>query len=128
MKDAMRLLMIEDNPGDVVLVREALRECSLHADVTNAQDGEAALDCLNKGFEPDLIILDLSIPKLDGYRVLERIKPCSAPVVVFTSGTENTARALALGAREVVEKPSDFAAFVKAVSHIVETWVPRPTP
>jgi len=122
MKESIHLLIVEDNPGDVLLVREALRHCSMPVDVIIASDGEQALRLLNQGLELDLIILDLNIPKIDGYMVLERMGHRSPPVVVFTSGTEGAVRALALGAREVVQKPIDFTTFIEAVCHIVETW------
>jgi len=120
--ETVHLLLVEDNPGDVFLVREALRHCLVPVDVTIAEDGARALGLLSQDFKPDLIILDLNIPKIDGYTVLERIKHRQAPVVVFTSGTGDARRALALGASEVVEKPTDFAAFIEAVCNIVDTW------
>lgn len=119
MRNQIHLLLVEDNPGDVFLVREALRHCSTSVDVTIAGDGQLALTLLSEGFKPDLIILDLNIPKLDGFAVLERIGRGTAPIAVFTCSADGTDRALALGAREVVQKPSEFPAFVEAVCKIV---------
>jgi CheY-like chemotaxis protein len=99
--ETIHLLLIEDNPGDVLLIRESLRQCSLPVDVTIAEDGTLALAMLNGAFKPDLIILDLRIPRLDGFAVLARMPPTDTPIVVFTWGVEDSERALALGAREV---------------------------
>ena len=118
----IHLFLIEDSPGDVLLIREALRHGPVPVDVTIAEDGAQALALLNDGLQPDLIILDLSIPRLDGYAVLERIMPSPAPVVVFTWAVEGAERAIALGAREVIKKPSELTAYVKAVCKIVEKF------
>jgi CheY-like chemotaxis protein len=120
----IHLLLVEDNPGDVLLIRESLRHCTVPVDVTIAQDGTLALALLNSGFSPDLIILDLTIPRLDGYAVLERMPPSTVPVLVFTWAVEGTERALRLGAREVVQKPSDFPVFVRSICEMVEKWAP----
>jgi len=126
MPEPIHLLLIEDNPGDVLLVRESLRQCSLPVDVTIAEDGTQARDVLNSGFEPDLIIVDLNIPRMDGYAFMEQLGPSETPIVVFTLAIEGAERALALGAREIVQKPSEYTAFVEAVCKIVDTWaVPR---
>jgi CheY-like chemotaxis protein len=118
----VHLLLVEDSPGDVLLIREAVRHGPVAADVTIAEDGPRALALLNEGFKPDLIILDLTIPRLDGYAVLERIMPCPTPVVVFTWAVEGAERAVALGACDVIEKPSELTAFFKAVCRIMDKW------
>jgi two-component system response regulator len=120
----INLLLIEDNPGDVLLIRESLRCCDVPVHVTISQDGQAAIELLQE-FNPDLILLDLRMPRLDGFQVLEAIGRVSIPIVVFTWGTEGTDKALALGAKEVVKKPSDFAPFQKTVCDIVTRWAAR---
>src|SRR5438552_12810639 len=122
MQESIHLLLVEDNPGDVLLIRESLRQCSVSVDVTIAEDGSQALALLNEGFEADLIILDLNVPRMDGYALMERLGVIDTPIIVFTWSVEGAERALALGAREVVRKPSDFAEFIRAVCGIVETW------
>ena len=122
MQESIHLLLVEDNPGDVLLIREALRQCSLSVDVTIAEDGARALQLLRAGFKADLIILDLNIPRMDGYAVMERLGQISTPIIAFTSSIEGTERAFALGAREIVQKPSDFSAFIETVCRIVDTW------
>src|SRR5260370_42711150 len=122
MPETIHLLLVEDNPGDVLLIRESLRQCSVSVDVTIAEDGTRALELLRAGFKADLIILDLNMPRMDGYAVMERLGRISTPIIAFTWSIEGTERALALGAREVMQKPSDFSAFIQAVCRIVDTW------
>jgi CheY-like chemotaxis protein len=127
MRQPIHLLLVEDNPGDALLVRGSLRQCpgGVVVDVTIAEDGAIALALLNGGFKPDLTILDLNIPRIDGYTVLERLELKTMPVVVFTSASTGTDRALMLGAREVVQKPTDFPAFVETVCGIIDRWSPK---
>src|SRR5438552_9283281 len=69
----IRLLIIEDNVADVLLMREALRElCSLPVEITSVPDGEQALAVLKEGTEFDVVILDLALPKMDGHTFLAR--------------------------------------------------------
>ena len=126
MQESIHLLLVEDNPGDVLLIREALRQCSLPVDVTIAEDGARALQLLRAGFKADLIILDLNMPRIDGYAVMEWLGRISTPIIVFTWSIEAAERALTLGATEVVRKPSDFSAFVEAVCGIVDRWGKSP--
>ena len=123
------ILLIEDNPGDTRLVEEALKACSVPVKLTVAADGEIALSLLRKEeAKPDLVILDLNIPKVSGISVLEQYPPKETPpIVVFSStwGQTEIRRALALGAREVVHKPIDMQAFIDAVCGIVSKWAPQ---
>jgi len=128
----LHLLLIEDNPADVMMIREALRGSPIPADVTIAYDGEQAMRLLEEvGSKSDFIILDLSIPKGDGHSILELCKSSNTPpiVVVFTSSSngEDRRRALESGASDYVIKPAGFNAFMHAVQDIVERWAtPRP--
>ena len=100
--------MIEDNPGDVVLIRHILAAESPSADIRVAMDGEQGLRVLaDREFLPDLIILDLNIPRIPGITLLEQYKP-TAPVVVFSSSSNPTEirRARELGVREFVQNQS----------------------
>ena len=123
---AVAILLIEDDPGDTRLVEEALKTCPVPVQVTVATDGEKALSLLMKEeVKPDLVILDLSIPKVPGLSVLEQYQPKEKPpIVVFSStwGQTDIRRALALGAREVVHKPMDVQAFIDAVCGMVRKW------
>jgi DNA-binding response OmpR family regulator len=121
------VLLIEDNPADVRMIEEALKVCSVPVQLSVAADGETGLALLTKeGAKPDVVILDLNIPKVSGIAVLERYQAKEAPpVVVFSStwGETEIRRALALGAREVVHKPMDMQAFIDAVNGIIRRWV-----
>ena len=122
----LHLLLIEDNPADVMMFREALRGSPIPADVMIAYDGEQALKLLEEvGSKSDFIVLDLSIPKGDGHSILEHQQSCSGPpIVVFTSSlnVEDQQRALANGASDYVIKPASFRDFMDAVQSIVERW------
>jgi CheY-like chemotaxis protein len=121
----IELLLIEDNPADAGLVRESLRSSPLPVNVTIAEDGERALELLkNVEFKPNLVLLDLNIPKIDGLTVLERYASKAANVVIFCSSSmqRDVDKALALGAREYVQKPGDLHAYIAAVCGIVEKW------
>jgi two-component system, chemotaxis family, response regulator Rcp1 len=123
---SVRLLLVEDNVADVLLMREALRElCSIPVEVLNVPDGGDALSLLERGNAHfDLVILDVSLPKMDGFSVLEQYQSSYPPVVVFSSSwdLDDSERALALGAKEFVSKPSTYDAYVEAVCGFVETW------
>jgi two-component system, chemotaxis family, response regulator Rcp1 len=123
---AVAILLIEDDPGDTRLVEEALKTLPVPVQLTVATDGEKALSLLTKEeVKPDLVILDLSIPKVSGISVLEQYQPKGKPpLVVFSStwGQIDIRRALELGAREVVHKPMDVQAFIDAVCGMVRKW------
>src|SRR5712675_1470735 len=108
-ENAPEVLLVEDNAGDALLVGQALADCPTPVHLHIARDGEQALQFLEQpDFKPDLIILDLNIPKMSGYAVLA-LYPLKkkTPVVVF-SASENDAdvsRSLSLGAREFIHKP-----------------------
>ena len=95
-----------------------------------ARDGEQALSILaERDYKPDLIILDLNIPKIPGHVVLERYPTKTTPVVVFSAywSDVDLDRAFALGVREYVQKPSDLDAFKTAVCCLVQKWALHPT-
>ena len=122
------VFLIEDNPADVLLTRQALSKYPIPLKIRVAKDGEQALVTLGAPeFKPNLIILDLNMPKVDGHTVLERYHSNDVPVVIFSSGWNEAEvqRALALGAREYVKKPLGFRPFVDAVSGIVDRWLGR---
>jgi two-component system response regulator len=119
----LQVLLVEDNTADVLLFYGALQEIPQKVDVQVAHDAEEALVLLSdNSFETDLVVLDLNLPKFSGYQVLERYTRKSVPVVVFTSSrSEVDARcALALGARDVVQKPSELRPYRDAVRTIIE--------
>jgi CheY-like chemotaxis protein len=121
---ALQLLLVEDSPADVLLIRESLMSCSVPVHVTVAYDGAKALSFLNGGFRPDLVILDLNIPKISGLELLEQYHEREIPIVVFSSSQnpQHKKAALERGAREYVHKPIDLEAFKVAVCDMVEKW------
>ncbi len=119
-----RILLIEDGAGDILLIKQVLSQATLPIRLRVAMDGEQALQVLaDPEFKPDLIILDLNIPKVPGLEVLARCKP-QAPVVVFSSSTNPTEiqRAKVLGVREFVKKPIDFDEFENVVKRMIRDW------
>lgn len=129
------ILIVEDNPGDVELAREALKKGKFRNNLHVAIDGEEAMRFLrNDGpYEhsprPDLILLDLNLPKKDGREVLAEIKADqslkSIPVVVLTTSKEeeDVLKAYNLHANCYVTKPMDLNQFFKVVQSIKEYWM-----
>src|ERR1700680_5148700 len=107
------VLLVEDNAGDILLIRQVLSKSSFSIRLHVEMDGERALQMLAEPqFKPNLIILDLNIPKIPGLAVLEKCMP-AAPVVVFSSSAKpaEIKQAIELGVREFVRKPSDLEEF-----------------
>ncbi len=131
----IRVLLVEDNPADADLTRETLEGSKLHVDLSVAKDGVQALAFLNRRGEfaqvprPDLILLDLNLPKKDGRQVLSEIKANAdlrgIPVVVLTSSDaeKDIAQSYALGANCYVTKPVDLRAFQTIVQAVEGFWV-----
>jgi chemotaxis family two-component system response regulator Rcp1 len=131
----VKILLAEDNSGDVYLVRRALQKHQIDHDLTVVEDGEAAmryLDATGSSGDanecPDLILLDLNLPRRSGSQILERLKSnpaCrSAPVIVLTSSDSphDRANAIRLGAVRYFCKPTDLAGFMslgKVVSDVI---------
>jgi CheY-like chemotaxis protein len=120
------VFLVEDNPADVALIRVVLSGLPSPPHVLVANDGEQALKMLSSpDFHPQLIILDLNMPCVDGQTVLQQYHQPDVPIVVFSS-TENKTevqRALALGAREYVQKPLGFKPYADAVRGIMDRWI-----
>src|SRR5579859_8021089 len=111
----MEILLVEDNAGDTVLIRQILAESPEPVNLHIARDGEQALTMIGGGyFEPELIILDLNIPRITGIALMERWQTVEVPVVVFSSSLDlaERERALELGAREFVGKPTKLDAYI----------------
>ena len=121
----MEILLVEDNAGDAVLIRQILAEASVPVNLHIARDGEQALTILSDAdFQPELIILDLNIPRITGPALLEQWRSQKTPVVVFSSSLSEAerTRVMELGAREFIQKPTDIDGFIAAVCGIIERW------
>ena len=129
------LLLVEDNPGDVELTREALRECALPLRTWVAHDGVEALAFLRRtgahadAPRPALVLLDLNLPRLDGRGVLAEMKGDAAlrdiPVVVLTSSqaAADVRRVYGLHANCCVAKPVELDRYLDAVGAIARFWL-----
>jgi two-component system, chemotaxis family, response regulator Rcp1 len=132
--DPIHILLVEDNPGDIRLVQEALKDAKLLNPLHVVADGERALMFVRREGEysdaprPDLILLDLRLPGLSGLEVLERLKSdpkfCRIPVVVLTTSDadRDVTQAYNLSANCFVTKPVDFEQFTKVVQQIEMFW------
>jgi chemotaxis family two-component system response regulator Rcp1 len=130
-----KILLVEDNPGDVRLTREALREGKILNELSVVEDGVEALAFLRRqgryaeAVRPDLILLDLNLPKKDGREVLEEIKGDGAlkkiPVVVLTTSAaeRDILKAYDLHANCYITKPVDLEQFIKVVQLIEDFWL-----
>ena len=133
--DVIDVLLIEDDPGDELITREAFEHNKIANTLHVAHDGQEGLDYLFKRGEfvdairPDLILLDLNLPKYNGVQVLEAIKSdaelCHIPVVVLTtsSAEEDILRSYKLHANAFVTKPVDLDQFMSAVRQIDQFFV-----
>ena len=131
----IEILLVEDNPGDVDLTLDAFEDCKMLNNIHVTNDGEQAIDFLYKQGEyqnavtPDLIILDLNLPKLDGREVLKKIKTDdnlkAIPVVVLTtsSAEEDILGVYKNYANSYITKPLDLDQFVKVVKAIENFWM-----
>jgi CheY-like chemotaxis protein len=124
------VLLVEDDPGDVVLIQEAFEHNKVRNRLHVVGDGVEAMEFLRNGGErPDLVLLDLNLPRKDGRQVLEEIKTDPAlrsiPVVVLTTSKaeEDILRSYDLHANAYVTKPVDFARFIEVVRQIDEFFV-----
>jgi two-component system response regulator len=132
------ILLVEDNPDDVALTERALKKARIANKLVIARDGPEALDFLfgtgahagrDTSITPEVVLLDLKLPKLDGLEVLRRLRADQRtkllPVVILTSSKEDRdlTRSYELGANSYIRKPVDFKQFVKAVQDLGLYWL-----
>jgi len=133
---ATEILLVEDNAGDMRLTREALKDAKVWNHLTVASDGVEALDLLRHHHDrsdaawlPDLILLDLNLPKKDGREVLAEIKEDrllrTIPVVILTTSKaeEDIVRSYQLHANCYITKPVDLEQFIDVVQSIEDFWL-----
>lgn len=125
----IRILLIEDNAPDVRLTTEALRHGKARVDLTVARDGVEALEMLRHDPLPDLILLDLNLPRKDGREVLRAVKSDPAlvhvPIIILTtsSAERDVVESYRLGANAYVVKPVDLDRFFAVVDAIHQFWM-----
>jgi len=132
------ILLVEDNPDDVALTLRAFEKSNIANDIVVVPDGEQALDYLfrmgthterDPERMPEVVLLDLKLPKVDGLEVLRRMRSDERtrrlPVVVLTSSNEESdiVRSYDLGANSFVRKPVDFARFIEAAQQLGLYWL-----
>jgi len=132
------ILLVEDNPNDVLLTERALKKTHIESELVVARDGVEALDylfcrqkfdCTNTACNPQLVLLDLKLPRIDGFEVLKRVRQDAKtrllPVVVLTSSTEekDILNSYAFGANSYVCKPVDYNRFVDLIQHLEQFWL-----
>jgi len=130
----VEILLAEDNPGDVMLTKKALEQGKLANNLHVATDGVETLAFLRQEGEyadkprPDLVLLDLNMPRKDGQDVLKSLREdedlCRIPVVVLTSSESEAdiARSYELSANAYLTKPVDFDGFIEIVNRMEEFW------
>jgi chemotaxis family two-component system response regulator Rcp1 len=135
MERPIEILLVEDNPGDVRLTREVFKDAKIRNTIHSVVDGVEAIDYLrNKGkyanaIRPDLILLDLNLPRMDGREVLAEIKSDEdlkrIPVVVLTisKADEDILKSYNLHANCFITKPVDLDQFIKVVSSVEGFWL-----
>jgi two-component system response regulator len=136
--DDKMILLVEDNPDDELLTLRALRKHRIGNKVVVARDGAEALDFLfgtgaytgrDTGSQPQLILLDLKLPKLDGLEVLRRLRADSrtqlVPVVILTTSKEESdlVAGYRAGVNSYIRKPVDFDSFSEAVRQLGMYWL-----
>jgi CheY-like chemotaxis protein len=133
----VRILLAEDNDGDIFLVRRALDKHIGPYQLLLAKDGEEALrvlecaDADESAVSPDFVILDLNLPRHSGIEILKRLrnfpKYAAAPVIIFTSSDspQDKVEAFRLGANRYFQKPTDLAGFMK-LGEMVKEILPKP--
>jgi CheY-like chemotaxis protein len=133
--DDIQILLVEDNPGDIRLTKEALRGARVTNELHVVGDGEEAIEFLyQRGVHaeaprPDIVLLDLNLPRVDGNEVLSQIKAdpdlANIPIIVLTSSSAKAdiERAYELHANCFISKPVDFTEFIGAVRSLEGFWL-----
>ena len=131
----IHILLVEDNEGDIVLTTEALEEGKIANSLSVVRDGQEAIDYLekNEGYEevdtPDLVLLDINLPKINGHKVLKHIKSSKKlkyiPVVMLTTSSDEVdiKKSYKNYSNCYITKPVDINDFIKVISTIEDFWI-----
>ncbi len=134
MKKQAKVLLVDDNPADLDLTRDLLTSAESPRMINTVTDGEEAVDFLRRNGKyvaaqsPDLIILDLNLPRKNGWQVLEEVKSdpklCSTPVVIFSTSeaSHDIGGCYRLGANSYVRKPGNLQEFQSVIHSIGQFW------
>lgn len=135
MKMDAEVLLVDDNPADIDLTREVLGNCKWHFHVNAVNDGAEAISFLHREGKyadvpsPDLMVLDLNLPRKDGRQVLAELKAdrnlAKIPVIIFTTSqaSSDITRCYQLGANCYLRKPGNLADFVAIVKSMADFWL-----
>jgi two-component system, chemotaxis family, response regulator Rcp1 len=132
---SIRILLVEDNAGDVYLLEKTLKSCHLRYELNHYTDGEQAIRALEKGElsgVPDLIILDLNLPRREGFDVLQTIrgKPgmVGVPIGILTSSdaAKDRHRIALTGGERYIHKPPELEDFLEQVGQAIEDLLAKP--
>jgi len=135
LKKMIHILLVEDNEGDIVLTKEALEEIAMDITLSVTKDGKQAIDFLNQNEEyksatiPDLVLLDINLPKKNGHEVLQYIKENEKlkhiPVIMLTTSSSERDIDLTYSnhANCYITKPSDVNEYIEALSATVHFWL-----
>ncbi|WP_340106218.1 response regulator [Rhodohalobacter sp. 8-1] len=133
--EPIHILLVEDNAGDVMLIKEAFKEARVMNDINTVQDGEKAIMFLDKKspyedvFTPDLILLDVNLPRINGLEVLSHIKESDAlkkiPVIMLTTSSDekDILESYKNYANCYITKPVDADNFMNTISRIDQFWI-----
>jgi len=128
--DPIRVLLIEDNVGDIELVKTGFEDARIANEIQTISDGEVALEFFKKGQNlPDIVLLDINLPKVDGFEILKEIRESAEsshiPVIMLTSSEadKDIAQSYQYRANSYVSKPVDFESFLEAIHAMEQFWL-----
>jgi CheY-like chemotaxis protein len=128
----LRILLVEDNPADAQMLRTALAKAGMPVEITHLKDGAEAVEYLQTGHTPtrpcDVVLLDLNLPRLTGFEVLEQIRGCdelkSLPIVIMSGSTnaDEIDRCYQAGANSYICKPIQLDEILSTAASFVAYW------
>lgn len=126
----IKILLVEDNPGDIELVRAGFEDALIANQLMVISDGQQALNFIqSKQPMPDIILLDINLPKVDGFEILQEIRQqphsCNIPVIMLTSSEaeRDISQSYQYKANSFVTKPVDFSKFIDAIKKLEQFWL-----